>query len=128
MIMEKQSSSGVPCTCMYCEKEYMYVRGSGHTLKQCNSCQSNRRRFKLKKKCVDYLGGKCSECGYNKSLWSLDFHHEDPGKKDFSISGNHTRKWETVKAELDKCILLCRNCHGELHEEIQRKLHNRMRP
>jgi hypothetical protein len=77
-----------------------------------------KRRKDIKKELVEYKGGCCIVCGYNKSLRSLHFHHLDPSKKDFSIS----RKWdklglnESVKKELDKCVLLCANCHGEVHD------------
>ncbi len=79
----------------------------------------NIRNRQIKQKCVDYLGGKCSICGYNKCLGSMDFHHIDPKTKEFSISPGMYRyfykNWELLKQELDKCILLCANCHGEIH-------------
>lgn len=111
----KNSSSKNPCICISCGKKYEYIRSSGHTKKKCNSCMSNSRRHKIKKKCVDYKGGECDKCGYSKCLGALQFHHLDPKEKDFTISGSHTRKWETIKKELDKCILLCANCHTEEH-------------
>jgi hypothetical protein len=65
---------------------------------------------------VEYKGGKCSSCGYNKCIAALEFHHLDPSKKDFSISSSgNTRSWNKVKEELDKCVLLCSNCHREVH-------------
>lgn len=72
---------------------------------------------KNKQKCVDYKGGKCEKCGYCKSLNALDFHHTDPDEKDFQIGGSR-RSWETVRSELDKCLLLCANCHREEHEKL----------
>jgi ribosomal protein L30E len=46
----------------------------------------------------------------------LQFHHIDPSQKDFNIGGRgSTRAWETIKAEIEKCILLCANCHAEEH-------------
>jgi len=68
---------------------------------------------KLKKDMLDYRGGKCSMCGYDKCIGSLDFHHIDPSKKETII--NKFRNLETAKPELDKCIILCANCHRELH-------------
>ncbi len=76
---------------------------------------ANSGRWNLKKKCVEYKGGKCRNCGYNKCLGAFHFHHTNPKEKDFSISGSHTRKWDIIKEELDKCILLCANCHAEEH-------------
>lgn len=83
------------------------------------SKQVSAFRRRLKQKAVDYKGGKCARCGYNKYIGALEFHHTDPKQKDFSVgSGGHTRAWEKVKEELDKCILLCANCHREVHGEI----------
>lgn len=100
--------------CEVCGRIYTYKRGSGHTKKKCNSCNVNLRRFALKKKAVAYKGGCCQKCGYDKYIGNLTFHHLDPATKEFSISGGHCYKWERQKAELDKCIMLCRNCHGEV--------------
>jgi hypothetical protein len=82
-----------------------------------------KKHRELKERAVEYKGGRCEVCGYNKCLTSLVFHHEDPSAKDFTISGRVLR-WETIKGELDKCRCLCANCHGELHdrEYLQRML------
>ncbi len=73
-------------------------------------------RQRSKQKAIVYLGGSCKICSYNKCVAALEFHHLDPLKKDFGIgdSGN-TRSWEKTKIELDKCILVCANCHREIH-------------
>lgn len=64
------------------------------------------------------LGSKCEICGYNKCIHALEFHHLDSSKKDFALSNKgYTRSWRRVKEELDKCILICANCHRELHAE-----------
>lgn len=76
---------------------------------------ANHRRFILKLRCITYKGSKCERCGYDKCIMSLTFHHRNPEEKLFTISGNHTRKWESVQKELDKCELLCHNCHHEEH-------------
>lgn len=77
-----------------------------------------RRREKVKHMAVEYKGGKCERCGYNKCIEALEFHHLDPSEKDFAISSKgYTRSWESVKNELDKCIMLCANCHREIHNE-----------
>lgn len=67
----------------------------------------------------EYKGGKCMLCGYDKCSRALSFHHLDPSKKDFGLSERGlTRSWERIKKEIDKCILVCANCHMELHEGI----------
>lgn len=78
-----------------------------------------RKRTKIK--LVEYKGGCCSKCGYNKSICALEFHHLDPKEKDFTIGGK-SWSYERLKKEVDKCVLLCSNCHIETHEEIRNGL------
>jgi len=73
------------------------------------------RRMALLARAADYKGGVCVICGYDKCLASLVFHHEDPLSKDFSIS-EHMTSWDAIVLELDKCVLVCANCHGEIHD------------
>ena len=75
-------------------------------------------RKKLKIKAVEYKGGCCVFCNYSKCYTALSFHHIDADLKDFQISGTN-RSWENIKKELDKCILVCNNCHAEIHEGIR---------
>ena len=78
-----------------------------------------KRRTKIKAMAVAYKGGKCMICGYDKCVGALDFHHIDPSKKEFSLGlGGLTRAWSRVKAEADKCALICANCHREVHAGI----------
>lgn len=65
---------------------------------------------------VEYKGGKCIICSYNKYVGALHFHHLEPSEKDFSIaSAGKTIPFEKMKNELDKCVLVCGNCHSEIH-------------
>jgi hypothetical protein len=75
----------------------------------------SRQLRKIKQKAIEYKGGKCIICGYNKCSTSMVFHHRNPEEKEFNI-GHKLAKWEVIRAELDKCDLLCLNCHGEVHE------------
>jgi len=75
------------------------------------------RRQKLKEMAVEHLGGKCQICGYSKCIRALDFHHRDSKTKDFSISKNCNMAWNKILVELEKCDLLCSNCHREVHHE-----------
>jgi predicted transcriptional regulator len=80
---------------------------------------SNRRR-KIKQMAVEYKGGRCEKCGYDKYIGALEFHHLNPNEKDFSISHKgHCKSCDKVKKELDKCVLVCSNCHKEIHGEIE---------
>lgn len=114
--------------CGLCNKQYRYNRGIGATLAYCPSCMTMRARRATKVKFVEYLGGKCVRCGYNKCMDALEFHHIDPSTKKFSISGSHTRRWSIAKAELDKCEILCANCHREIAAEmwIQKHMHDNL--
>ena len=75
-------------------------------------------RIKVKNKLVEYKGGKCEKCGYNRCIDALEFHHKDPNQKDFSIGGK-SWSFEKLKNEVDKCILVCANCHREIHSKIK---------
>lgn len=106
--------------CSLCKKEFNYTR---NTQKCCEECQKlyldkeQRMRIMSKKSFVDYKGGKCEKCGYNKCLGALHFHHKNPSEKLFGISDKEraNRSVEEVFRELDKCALLCANCHAEVH-------------
>lgn len=85
-----------------------------------NTIKVNRKRDTLsyrkqvKNQMVYYKGGKCEICGYNKCIEALEFHHLNPNEKDFNISGG-TKSFKKLKPEIDKCILVCSNCHREIH-------------
>ncbi len=87
--------------------------------RKCSTDAVSRRRKLLKQKAVDYMGGACTKCGYKNSLAALEFHHKDPKEKDFGIGNGDTRAWAEIQEELDKCILVCSNCHREIHENAQ---------
>ncbi len=77
------------------------------------------RRKRLKAMAIEYKGGKCIFCGYNKCNDALDFHHINSKDKEFGLSVRGlTRSWKKITKELDKCILVCANCHRELHAGI----------
>jgi hypothetical protein len=88
----------------------------------CKKCHNNYNadRWKnSKKKAVEYKGGKCEKCGYNKCIDALEFHHIDPDQKDKNFGNLKLRKWEDQKKELDKCVCVCANCHREIHAELR---------
>lgn len=89
--------------------------------RQCSSDNSKMYQKERKKFAVDYKGGKCCKCGYDKCIAAMDFHHLDPNEKDYEPSKLFTqsKSYETIKNELDKCILVCSNCHREIHDEIK---------
>lgn len=62
--------------------------------------------FRLEHPCI-----KCGEADPS----CLDFHHVDPTQKDFQIGGRPNASWKSIKAEIDKCVVLCANCHRKFH-------------
>jgi len=103
------------------EKFYMRRNGLQPSpyCKKHTHLETLERGKRFKQFCVDYKGGKCQICGYSKSMYSLHFHHRDPSKKFATISELKSKKFELAKPELDKCDLLCSNCHGEIHEQTE---------
>ncbi|MBW4507066.1 MAG: HNH endonuclease [Scytonematopsis contorta HA4267-MV1] len=116
-------------TCPKCKRQLMpeafYLRRDGKDLstycKECGNRQTVERMRLFKEKSVAYKGGKCSKCGYNRCIDALEFHHINPEEKDLSLSAGKSYSFERVKAELDKCILLCANCHREVHMSMRAK-------
>lgn len=77
------------------------------------------RRKRLRQMAREYKGDQCVLCGYNKCKDALDFHHLDESQKEFGLSERGmTRSWEKIKQEVDKCVLICANCHREIHAGI----------
>jgi len=116
--------------CPKCKKDvetrkFYQRRGKQHSSTYCKDCttkQTNERHRKLKSQMIEYKGNSCVRCGYNKYQGALEFHHLDPNEKDFNPSLLKKYKFdERIKEELDKCILVCANCHREIHYEIKQK-------
>ena len=74
----------------------------------------SKRRIRNKEILVESKGGCCERCGYNKCIAALEFHHLDPDEKSFNLTGS-TRGIEKQLEESKKCILVCSNCHREIH-------------
>lgn len=86
--------------------------------RRCKSCDDKRvveLSRETKRKVVEYLGGQCLDCGFSKANCALDVHHLDPSTKDPNFNNLLLWKWSRVEKELQKCVLLCRNCHAIRH-------------
>lgn len=85
----------------------------------CFMCYS-RHRLKLRlEKVQSIVGDVCWICGYDKTWRNICFHHIDPKTKLFCLTSRElTLKWDRVLTEMKKCILVCANCHGEIHEGL----------
>ena len=96
-----------------CKGQAIFQRNKGKvTVSASGAVVKWRQRTKLR--AIEYKGGKCQRCGYDRCINAMDFHHVDPSQKEIRIGGS-TRSWAKLKTELDKCVLLCANCHREFH-------------
>ena len=114
--------------CKICGKKFVII-DNGWTRKYCYDCSPHQnetmthaqavtiKRRAIKQALVNLKGGKCSICGYNKSLRALQFHHLNPKEKDFALTKN-VKDFDKLKKEVEKCILVCSNCHAEIHEQL----------
>lgn len=87
------------------------------TCKACHSKDIGRRLVASRESAIEYKGGKCEHCGYDRYRGALEFHHKDPTQKD--PLGLRAYKLDRLYAEVDKCILLCANCHREEHGRLR---------
>lgn len=104
------------------KREYHKVYGKNYYRvvprdKDRDRINAKARKRLNKEKAVVYLGGKCLRCGYSKCIAALDCHHVKPGSKDYTLTHLMASSWKKVEKELQKCILLCSNCHREEHYE-----------
>ncbi len=109
------SEIGKPCP--ICEKTFFPKNASSNQRQVCYDCLPDGEiltRGKILNFIRQKQGGKCVVCGYDKYLGALHFHHLNPNEKDFTISNDRIKLVEAVE-ESKKCILLCANCHAEVH-------------
>ena len=106
--------------CALCKNSFKDYQGKCRA--RCGSCNTKIRRYRTKAAAIKYLGGKCMECGWRGNQAALQFHHINFKKKDFSIGNVANKSWNTIKLELQKCILLCANCHSITHSTKDDKL------
>ena len=114
-------------TCCVCKAEkgdsefYPKVKTGGAKKKYlssyCKPCEIkriNEMKRRLRATLISYGGGACKKCGYNRCVEALEFHHRDQNAKEVDVRLLRSFN-DTARQELDKCDLLCANCHAELH-------------
>ena len=82
----------------------------------CKDC-ANRiesERYQMKKTYIDEQKLSCAKCGDTRT-YVLDYHHKDSTEKEFTIGKMKKGSLELIQKEIDKCIVLCANCHREFH-------------
>jgi hypothetical protein len=98
-----------------CGKVYVPKLKYKDTKVKCSSCISQTRSSEVKARAIQYLGGKCIDCGFSGHPVAFDFDHKDPKEKEFKISGKYIYRWSELRKELNKCELRCSNCHRIRH-------------
>lgn len=83
--------------------------------KDCFNSYCVERWINKKKEAITYKGGKYNRCGYDQHYAALQFHHTDPSTKKFMWTKLRLKSWDKITSELDKCELLCANCHAVEH-------------
>jgi hypothetical protein len=89
--------------------------------KNCYSITIKLKRAEAKKKCINYKGGKCKHCGYMGFHEAFDFHHINGTTKEKELAKMLHCSWNQISKELDKCELLCSNCHRKEHCRLSKK-------
>lgn len=113
------------CNCKE-EKDVSEFHKKGNenrTSSQCKKCFNRYcmdRWTQRKKDAIEYKGSSCMDCGlvYNNNHYIFDFHHLDPSLKEKDWNQLRLTSWDKIKIELDKCDLLCGNCHRTRHWKI----------
>ncbi len=102
------------------KKEYMrqYRKKNRLHLNAQKLISTQKKRLENKQKAIDYLGGKCNDCGNVFDHWVYDFHHVDPTEKVCDPSSLMHLSWDSVFEEVRKCVLLCANCHRTTHYNL----------
>ena len=106
------------------ETEFYIKKNRPTPYTECKACMNTRniaRLTRVKIELVNYKGGKCELCGYSKNIKALEFHHKNAIEKDFSIASVKNHSIENLKPEVDKCMLVCANCHREEHDRLWRE-------
>lgn len=120
----KNMTTAKEIICQHCGQSFFPKKQAGNR-KYCYNCVPEENisiRQKIKLWSVEYKGNKCSLCEYDKCIDALDFHHLNPDEKDFNISDHGLKMdWPLIKEELDKCILVCANCHREIHSNLAKQ-------
>lgn len=95
--------------------------GNSWKCNKCNRAAVRKSRNAKRDRVLALRGSKCQECGYDKCKDALHYHHLDPSHKDFQLDKDTLTKKsvEEIDREVEKCVLLCANCHAEVHAGVR---------
>ncbi len=97
--------------CRICARERTNKRGANSSIKRMTRNRNFIKDYKMKR--------SCEICGYKKNPKILEFHHKDPKDKNkgINILMKGLKNLDIIVNEIEKCVLLCPNCHAELHSQ-----------
>ena len=112
---KKRNKDGLERYCRTCHKiknRKHYLNNRDTYIKSANKWRNTMRAWWLEYKQTL----KCEICAESRH-WVLDFHHKDPREKDFAVSKMivNSMSKELILIEISKCIVVCRNCHADIH-------------
>ena len=121
--LHKKKTNFKMCSICKIEKHNsnFYKRRKNECSSYCKNCSakvSKKARKEKREKMFEYAGSKCKVCNYDRCIDALEFHHLDPKEKEFGIAQMGNRSISVILKEIDKCILVCANCHREIHSDI----------
>jgi len=114
----KLSKDQLTSWCKKCvkEKSNLHYKNNYNEIIKRSKIHNKNNTFKAQEIIDSFKENKkCEKCGYNEYKCALDFHHIDSSKKNFNISTGGRKSLERLKNEIEKCILLCSNCHRTFH-------------
>lgn len=86
------------------------------------SIRQKAKRDAIQQQLISDAGGECRRCHKNYHPNIYDFHHKDPSQKEFNLDrSNFNRSWQKIREEARKCVLLCANCHREVHTFMDKR-------
>lgn len=97
-----------------------YDKNGKQVLKsKCKKCLDDHHKNRMKDIILNHFGKyECTSCGYNKCIRAIEFHHMDTTEKEVEVSQMNSYSKERIVSELEKCLMLCANCHREIHEGL----------
>lgn len=110
---DKTQKSGYQTRCKVCARAA--IKNTYATNGEATRARNRSREQEMRQRVQEYKQSRsCLFCPERTPI-CLDFHHLDPTQKDFSLAHTALRSWDTIEAEIEKCVLVCKNCHTKIH-------------
>ncbi len=109
-------TQGTQSNCKVCQRLISAEWYQNNKNKQIANATRNNKKYR--RRIFEYKESlSCESCGEEETV-CLDFHHKNPDEKEFSICNYNGAGWDRVLLEIQKCHVLCANCHRKVHAEL----------